>query len=117
MGDDGVAEEVIALLGAIAVEALDGCEVVDGGMHGLDDGGDERTGHVTDAHLDELSLGMGLLVGRGAACDLGEEVTAGKLGVVEVYVCHERPPERNPCLLRCLDRCCGPVSRIISYLS
>ena len=89
---DGGAQEVVALLGAVAVERLSLRHVLDGGVHGLNDGRRKRARHVTDAHLDELGLGVRLGVRGGAARDFGEQVAAGEFLVIRVDLSHEGPP-------------------------
>ena len=86
--DDGLAQEVIALLGAVAVEGLGAREVVNGGVHGSDDRRGQRAGHVSDAHLDELGIWVLLLVGSGLVGDIREEVASRQLGVVQIDLSH-----------------------------
>ena len=81
--DDGGAQEIVALLRAVAVEGL-GLGHVHGGC--------ERARHISDAHLDELRLGMRLGVRGGTAGDLGEQIAAGKFLVIRVDLSHEGPP-------------------------
>ena len=89
MLDDGLAQEIVALLGAVAVEGLCMREVVDGGVHGLDDGGCERARHISDAHLDELDVGMGRgKVGRTMGY-LAKQVATGEFLVILVDCGHE----------------------------
>ncbi len=86
--DDGLAQEIVALFGAVAVESVDMGEVVNGGVHGLDNGRRERTRYVADAHLDELDVRMGRgEVGRTMG-DLAEEVAAGEFLIVLVDCGH-----------------------------
>ena len=64
-------------------------EVVDGGVHGLDDGGCERARHIADAHLDELDVGMGRgKVGRTMGY-LAKQVATGEFLVILVDCGHE----------------------------
>ena len=89
MLDDGLAQEIIALFGAVAMEGLHMGEVVNGGVHGLDNGRRERTRHVTDAHFDELDVRMGRgEVGRTMG-DVTEEVTTGEFLIILVDCGHE----------------------------
>src|SRR5262249_36170928 len=55
---DGFAEEVVALLGAVAVEGFAAGHVVHGLVHGFDDGGRKGLGDVADAHADDLGGGV-----------------------------------------------------------
>ena len=90
--DDGGAQEIVALLRAIAVEGLGLGHVLDGGVHRLDDCRGQRARDVADAHLDELRLGMRLGVRGGTAGDLGEQIAAGEFLVIRVDLSHEGPP-------------------------
>ena len=45
---DGFAEELITLLWAVASEPIHRAHLVDGLVHGLDDGRTERLGDITD---------------------------------------------------------------------
>ena len=88
MLDDGLAQEIVALFGAVAMESVHMGEVVNGGVHGLDDSWRERTRHVANAHLDELDVRMGRgEVGRTMG-DLAEEVAAGEFLIVLVDCGH-----------------------------
>ena len=51
---DRLAQEVVALLGAVAVERVAAGHLVDGLVHRLDDRGRQRLGDVADAHADDL---------------------------------------------------------------
>ena len=55
---DRLDQEVVALLGAVAVERLALAHLVDRGVHRLDDRGRERLGDVADAEADHLRVGM-----------------------------------------------------------
>src|SRR5207248_3439920 len=72
---DGFAEEVVALLGAVAAEGFAAGHLVDGLVHGLGDGRRQRLGDVADGHAADLGRGVFLGEGGDAAADLGEEVT------------------------------------------
>ena len=89
---NGGAQEVVALLGAVAVEVLERSHVVHGGMHGIDNRRRQRAGYVADAHLDHLRLGMRRGVLGGTAGNLGKQVATGKLCVVLVDVGHGKSP-------------------------
>ena len=90
---NGLPQEVVALLRAIAVEALEGAHLGDGLVHSLDDSRGQGAGHVADGQPDDLGAGVGGGVGGDPAVDLGEEVAAGQLQIVLVDVGHgETPP-------------------------
>ena len=76
---DGLPQEGIALLGAVAMEALIGPLLVHRLVHGLYHGGDQGAGHVADGQLDDLGLGMGGGVGGDAPGHLGKQIAAGQL--------------------------------------
>ena len=99
---DGVLQERIALLGAVAVEALGSTHLVHRLVQRLDHRLCQGQGHIANAQPDDLPLGMGggklahLLVHRA------EQIALGHLGVMTVHLhilspppsC--RPPGRMP---------------------
>ncbi len=87
---DGVAEEVVALFGAVAAEGFAGGHFVDGAVEGGDDGGGEGFGDVADAAADEAAGGFGVLVAElaDASADFREEVAGFEFEVVVVEVGH-----------------------------
>src|SRR5699024_8701815 len=56
-----LAEEVVALLGAVAVEARGGAHLGHSVLHGLDHAARQGPGHVPDAQPDDLALRVGFL--------------------------------------------------------
>ena len=82
---NGLLEEGVALLGAVAVEALLGAHLGDGVVHGVHDALGQRLGHVADAQTDDLLLGVGLLIGGDLVGDVHEEVAGLQLVVVLVH--------------------------------
>ena len=76
---DGLPQEGVALLRAVAVEALKGAHLVHRLVHRLDDRGGQGTGHVADGQLDDLGLGVGGRIGGDPPGDLREEIAAGQL--------------------------------------
>ena len=82
---NGLLEEGVALLGAVAVEALFGAHLGDGVVHGVHDALGQRLGHVADAQTDDLLLGVGLLIGGDLVGDVHEEVAGLQLVVVLVH--------------------------------
>ncbi len=85
---DGLAQKAVALLGAVAVEGFGGRQIVHRGVHGLHHRRRQGLGDVPDAHADERSLRVGLLVGGGAAGYFGEQVAAGQLLEMRVHMSH-----------------------------
>ena len=92
MGGDGIPEEIVALFGAVATEGLGSAHLVNGLVHGLDDGGGQGAGDVADAQLDELGVRMCGRVGGHTAGNLGEEVAAGQFLIVAVHFHIVNPP-------------------------
>ena len=76
---DGLPQKGIALLRAVAVEALKGAHLIHCPVHRLDDRRGQRTGHVADGQLDDPGLGVGGGVDGDPPGDLGEEIAAGQL--------------------------------------
>jgi hypothetical protein len=68
---DGLAEEGVALLGAVALEGGAVRHLVGGGMEGLDAHRRERLGDVADAEADDGLAGVGGDVGAHALGDVG----------------------------------------------
>ena len=81
---NGMAQELVALLRAVALEGLLAGHLVHRFMHGGDDRRDKRQGDVADTHFDELCLRVLRSVGGGAPGDLGEQVAAGQLLIIGV---------------------------------
>ena len=86
---NGTAEEIIALLRAVAVEGFGVRLLLHSGVEGLDNGRRQGPGHVTDGELDDFPVRVGLAVSTDAPGHLAEEIAAGQLQVVVVDVCHE----------------------------
>ena len=55
---DGVAQELVALLRAIAAECVLACHLIHSLVHSLNDRGAERLGYVAYTKTDYLCLGM-----------------------------------------------------------
>ena len=85
---DGLAEEVITLLGTVAAERLARGLVVHGAVHRGDHGGREGLGDVADAEADHLRLRVRVLVGLDAVGDFGEQVRSLYLQVVFIDANH-----------------------------
>ncbi len=87
---DGVAQEVVALLRAVAAEGGAVAHFIHRLVHGRADGLGQRLGHIADAAADQAlrGLGIGLREDLHAAGDFGEEVTGFELVVVFVDVGH-----------------------------
>ena len=77
-------EEVITLLGAVAVQRVLTALIVHGIVQRADDRGCVGTGHVTDAQTDDVSLGVCLLERRYLVCDGGKQIALGQVFIVSV---------------------------------
>ena len=77
-------EEVITLLGAVAVQRFLTALIVYSIVQRTDDRGCMRTGHVTDAQTDDVSLRVCLLERRYLVCDGGKQVALGQVFIVSV---------------------------------
>ena len=86
---NGLAEEGVALVGAVALEGFALRHLVDGGVKCGDAHRRQRLGDVTDAKADEGPAGVGLLEGGDAAGDVSEKIRRLELGVVFVDSDHE----------------------------
>lgn len=84
----GLAQEVIALVGAVAHEALLAAHLIRGGLEGLHAGGGQGQSHIAYAELYEPLIRVELRIGGGTAGDLGEKVAAGEFSVVFVELDH-----------------------------
>ena len=87
---DGLAQEIVALLGAVAVEAFGGAHLLDGGGHGLHHAFGQGTGDIPDAHADDVAAGMGLLVLGHPAVDLHKEIAFLQFAVMMVHLHSQR---------------------------
>ena len=85
---DGVAQEGIALLGAVALERGAVGQLVGGGVQRRDADRRQRLGDVADAEPDDRLAGVGGDVGVHALGDVGEEVAGLELGEVFVNADH-----------------------------
>ena len=85
VAQDGVAQEVVAVLGAVAAEGGFDSHLVGSLMHGLDDGGAKRLRDVANAKADDAHLGMLGLEGVNALGHIGEKVAPRKLQIMFVY--------------------------------
>ena len=85
---DGIAQEVVTLLGPVAAETLLVGHLVGGLVHGLDDGGAEGLGDVADAQRDDVGFGMDGLEGIHLLGDVGEQVVVRQFQEVFVYESH-----------------------------
>ena len=71
---DGLAQEVVALLRTVATESLGGGHLVDSLVHGLDDGRTQRLCHIADAQGNDISLGMHHLEGIHLLSNVGKQI-------------------------------------------
>ena len=83
--DNGLAHKVIPLLGTVTSECALLCHLVHSLVHGLDDLGDKRRGHIADSKTDDVGVGVGALVFLDFLGDGREQVTTGKKVVIGVY--------------------------------
>ena len=81
---DGLTQEVVALLRAVAAERRGMGQLVGGAVHGLDDSGTERAGDVADAQRDHVGSRMGGAEGIDALGHVGKQVVVGQFQ--EVFV-------------------------------
>ncbi len=91
LGRDFLPQELVALLGAVAAEGGGIRHLVHRLVKGPDAGRGQGSGHVADAELDDVRRGVGLLVGRHAPGDLGEQVGGLELQVILVDSDHRAP--------------------------
>ena len=83
---DGLTQEIIALLGAVAAEG----GLVTHLVHRLVQRGDDRLGqrqrHVADTQTDDVRLRVSCLIGRHLVGDVTEQVAFGHLGKMLVQI-------------------------------
>ena len=89
---NGLLEEGVALLGAVAVEAFLGTHLGDGVMHGVHDALGQRLGHIADAQTDDLLLRVCLLIGGDFVGNVHKEVAGLQLIVMFVHF-HDTFPQ------------------------
>ena len=88
---NGLPQEIVALLGTVAVEALKGTHLIHRLVHGFNDSGGQRPGHITDAQTDHLGLGVLGGVSGQTAGDLRKQIAAGQLEEILVHFGHSVP--------------------------
>ena len=89
---DGVDEEVIAVIRAVAVERLLHTHFADRLVHRFDDGGCQRAGDVADAQTDDVRIGMRGAVRLHAASDFRKQVRPRQTGKIIVDMKHSYLP-------------------------
>ena len=89
MGDDGIDEEVVAVLRTIAAESLSVGTFIHRTVHRLDGSIRQWSGHITDAKTNEVGFGMQGFIFVHLLGNLSEEITLGELLVVCVCANHE----------------------------
>ena len=82
---DRLAQEVVALLRAIAPETLLGGHLVGGLVDGLDDGGSQRLCHVADTQTNHVGLRVGGLEGIHLFGDICKQVIVRQFQEMVVY--------------------------------
>ena len=87
-----MAEEFVALLGAVASEVLPLTHFVHGLVHGLANGDGEGFRHITDTTTDEPRRAVRVRVGERlhASVDFGKEVACFELEVIRIEMRHGR---------------------------
>ena len=85
VGDDGFAEEIVALLGTVASEGGGLAHLVDGLVHGCDTCLGKGLCDIAYAEADDVHLGIFCLEGFDFAGNVGEEITALQLLKIMVY--------------------------------
>ena len=89
MRGDVRAQEFVADVRAVALEGLAAGHLVGGLVHGADDGGRQRLGHVADAEVDQADVGMGVGERLRPAPDLGEQIVLVEVQVRLVEAGHD----------------------------
>ena len=82
---NGLAQEVVALLGTVAAETLGGGHLVDSPVHRLDDGRTEWLCDIANTKRYDIDLGMHHLEGIDLLGDVGEKVVVLEVQEVNVY--------------------------------
>ena len=82
---DGFAQKVVAMLGAIAVERLLDSQVVYGAVHGFNHRWTQGLGDIAYSQTDDVGIGMGHAVGVDLLGHIGEEVIVREFQEVFVY--------------------------------
>ena len=82
---DGLAQEVVALLRAVAMKSAGSGHLVDGLVHGLSDSRAQGLGDVANAERDDIRLGVHHLKGIHLLGDVGEQIVRLEVQEVDVY--------------------------------
>ena len=82
---DGFAQKVVAMLGAIAVKRLLDSQVVYGAVHGFNHRWTQGLGDIAYSQTDDVGIGMGHAVGVDLLGHIGEEVIVREFQEVFVY--------------------------------
>ena len=83
---DSFAHKVVALFRAVSAEGILDSHLVDGLVHGLDDFGNERSGHVADTQADNVGVGFLALVFGNLLGNGREKVAAGQAIVIRINI-------------------------------
>ena len=81
---DGFAQEVIALLGTVSAEALQGAHLMGSLVHSLYNGGCQGLCHITNAQRYHIGLGVHHLESVYLLGDVSEQIVL--LQVQEMYI-------------------------------
>ena len=101
---DGIHQEVVAEVRAVAAEGLLTAHLVHSLVQCLDDSRHQRLGHVADAQTDDVGVGMRRLIFLHAPRNLRKQVGAGQLAVMIVHMKHSGTPFICMCRARCIIR-------------
>ena len=82
---NGLFQEGVALLRAVAVEAFLGAHLGGGILHGRHDALGQRLRHVADAQTDDLLFGVCFLIGRDLVGNVHEQVAGFQLAVMMIH--------------------------------
>ena len=92
---DRLAQEGIALLGAVAVKSAGGAHFVHCRVHGADDRLRQRAGDIADAQPDEVCIRVIGRKCRDTPGDLAKQVAALQTGKILVYLKHKNSSIAN----------------------
>ena len=82
---DGLTQEVVALLGTVATEALGCGHLIDSFVHGLGDCGTQGLGDIADAEADDIGTRVHHLEGIDLLGNVGEQVVLLQVQEVDIY--------------------------------
>ena len=92
MRGDLAAEELVAYVGAVALERLGARLLADGHLQGPDHRRRKRQRDVADPQVDQPRIGVRLAIGLATPLDLGEEIARLEIQESLVDPGHARAP-------------------------